>query len=104
MEREEAYRNRWATALTFGCSILILTSFLFYRGFLSLNTEPKVAKSEPANQLAAVVVSQAPSPIDSSKQTFSGLLGNIVDQYQNFKTSIESVLVPFITSIEVYER
>lgn len=103
MEREEPYRNRWALGLTVSLSLVIFTSFAFYKGYLSVGS-PKIAgesKSQTANVISAEKV---PSPIESSASTFKSALYEIDRQYQSFKASISDVLVPFVTGIDVYER
>ena len=100
MAQSETHRNRWALGLASTFTILIFISFAFYRGFLSFGN-PNNAK----NQVASVVSAEKiPSPLQNTKQTFSSAFSEIDKQYQNFKNSLESVLVPFVTGIEVYER
>jgi len=45
-----------------------------------------------------------PSPIENTKQVFGAAFDEIGKQYQELKDSFSSVFVPFISSIEVYER
>ncbi len=103
MEREESYRNRWALGLTLSLSLVIFTSFAFYKGYLSVGS-PKIA-GEPKSQVANVISAEkVPSPIESSASTFKSAFYEIDKQYQSFKESISDVLVPFVTGIDVYER
>lgn len=103
MEREDSYRNRWALGLTISLSLVIFTSFAFYKGYLSVGS-PKMATASK-NQVANVVAAEkAPSPIQSSASTFKSFFYEIDKQYQDFKASVADVLVPFVTGIDVYER
>lgn len=105
MEREEEHRNRWAIGLSVTLSIFILLSFAFYKGYLSLGASSTVAEKRYSEQLANVVSAEAaPSPIESSKETFISILGDMNQKYREFKETISAVLVPFVTGIEVYER
>ncbi len=101
MEREEGHRNKWALGLTVVFSVFIFTGFAFYRGFISFGNKSIM----PAGQVASVVSAKSvPSPIETSKQTFMAAFGEINTQFQQFKDSMASVLVPFISGIDVYER
>lgn len=107
MEREEGYRNRWAVGLSIGLSVFIFTGFAFYKGILRLDRGAVAAeKPASASQKAAVVVSAAtaPSPFENSKRNLEAAFGEIGKQYDILKDSLSRVLVPFVTSIEVYER
>ena len=105
MEREEAHRSKWALGLATTLSVFILVGFGFYKGFLTVGNSGVIAQNEQSKEVATVIVAEkAPSPLSNSKQTFSNILDQITDQYSQFKDSINSVLVPFVTGIEVYER
>lgn len=104
MQSSEQNRNRWAVGLTIFCSALIFIGFAFYRGFLSFG-EGMIAGEENKNQTANVISAEAvPSPLENSKEAFSAAFKEIGGQYQKFKDSMADVLVPFVTSINVYER
>ncbi|MFA6270205.1 MAG: hypothetical protein WC657_03295 [Candidatus Paceibacterota bacterium] len=101
MEKSEKHRNGWALGLSVGCSIFIFTSFAFYRGFLNFG-EIYVA---PPKQVASVVSADlVPSPIQNTKKTFEAAFGEIGKKYQELTDSVATVFVPFISSIEVYQR
>ena len=105
MQREERYRNRWALGLTVTLSVFIFVSFAFYKGYLSLSNNGVVAQKESVSQAANVIAADlAPSPFENSKKTFEAAFGEINKKFQEFKDSVSAVLVPFVTSIEVYER
>jgi hypothetical protein len=100
MEREEAHRNKWVLGLTTFLTAVIFVSFAFYKGFLSFGNF-----SSSKNQVASVVSAEkAPSPIENTKTTFSAAFSEISKQFNNFKESMSSVLVPFVTGIDVYNR
>lgn len=105
MEREERYRNKWALGLTVSLSVFIFVSFAFYKGYLSFGNATAVAQKESRSQAANVIEADlAPTPFENSKKTFEAAFGEIGKKYQEFKDSVSAVLVPFITSIDVYER
>lgn len=105
MGKPEAERKRWALGLTVVFSALIFFSFTFYKGYLSFGNENNLVGQNSKNQVANVISADlAPSPIQNTKETFTAAFKEIDKQFQEFKGSIESVLVPFVTGIEVYER
>lgn len=105
MQKDEAHRNKWALGLTTTISLFIFVSFAFYKGYLSFGNENIIAQKEPASQVANVISADlAPSPFENSKKTFEAAFGEINQQFNLFKESVSAVLVPFVTSIEVYER
>jgi hypothetical protein len=101
MEREEAYRNKWALGLTVTLSVFIFVSFAFYKGFLSFGGSNLAPKNQAANVVSAETV---PSPLQNTKGTFKAAFDEISKQYNQFTDSVSSVLTPFFTGIEVYER
>jgi hypothetical protein len=104
-QKSEHQRNRWALGLTITFSILIFLSFVFYKGYLNFGIKNIMSNQKTGNNVAAVVSAKSvPSPIESTKETFRAAFGEIHDQYQKFQDSVSGVLVPFFTSIEVYER
>ncbi len=102
MEKPDEHRNRWAFSLALVSSLFIFVGFGFYKGYISVEINRDLV---PKKQVAATVVAdEAPSPIDNSKKIFKAAFIEIESQYQNFKDSVSSVIVPFITGIEIYER
>ena len=101
MEKSEEHRNKWALGLSVTLSVLIFISFAFYKGFISFGGGGVASESQKASVVSAESV---PSPIETTKDTFMAAFGEIGKQYQEFKDSVSSVLVPFITGIEVYDR
>jgi hypothetical protein len=101
MEQSEEHRNKWALGLTIVFSVIIFTSFVFYRGFINFGN----GKIKSSTQMASVVSAKSvPSPLETSKGTLMAAFGEINKQYQEFKNSMANVLVPFISGIDVYER
>lgn len=101
MEKPEEYRNRWALGLATTLSVVIFISFAFYKGYINLGGGDTV----PQSQVASVIKTEAaPSPVESSKDTFAAIFKEITVQYQKVKDSLASVLVPFWSNIEVYEK
>ncbi len=104
MEKPEEHRNKWAFGLAVVFSIFIFTGFAFYRGFLSLNINIGKTSAQVANVVSVVSAKSVPSPIETSKETFSAAFSEIGKQYQSFKDSMEAVFVPFVSGIDVYQR
>ena len=101
MEKSEEHRNKWALGLSVSLSVIIFMSFAFYKGFLSFGGGLMAPKSQVANTISAKSV---PSPVQNTEQTFKAAFDEISKQYQNFTDSVSSVLGPFFTGIEVYQR
>jgi hypothetical protein len=101
MAKSEGHRNNWAFGLTVVFSVFIFVSFAFYRGYLSFGNVNIMPKNQAANVISA---KSAPSPIQNTKETFKSAFKEIGKQYGEFTDSISSVLVPFFTGIEVYNR
>lgn len=102
MEKPESYRNKWALGLATTCSILIFTGFAFYKGYINLDLNSgQVAENQVAN---VVVAGDAPSPIENTKDAFSSVFKEASVQYKKLKESLSSVLVPFWSNIDVYEK
>ncbi len=103
-QKSEAEKRGIALGLSITITLLVAVGWAGERGLLG-GGRGSVAESQnidKSSQTAAVVKSV--SPVESSKRTlFQGLEG-IQKSYQDFKESVSSVLVPFITGIEVYER
>jgi len=105
MEKSEEHRNKWALGLSVTLSVLIFTSFAFYKGFLSFGSNNIIVQQKSATQVANVVsANSVPSPLENASKTFEAAFGEIGKQYQDFSDSISAVFVPFITGIEVYQR
>ena len=101
MEKPEEHRSKWALGLAIASTALIFISFSFYKGYLGFGGGGVASKNQVANVVSA---ESAPSPIQNTKETFTNAFGEINKKYQEFKDSVSSVLVPFVTGIEVYER
>lgn len=103
MEKPEKHRNRWALGLSVTLSLFIFASFAFYKGYVGFEIEGGVS---PTRQVAspAVAVEEVSSPLQNSKKILKDAFGEIEKQYDSFKDSVSSVIVPFITGIEIYER
>ena len=105
MQREEAHRNKWALGLATTLSVFVFISFAFYKGYLSFGGGNMASNSPAGRQVASVVSAEVvPSPLQNTKETFSAGFDEIGKQYNQFTDSVSSVLVPFFTGIEVYER
>lgn len=103
MQSGEASRIRWASGLSVACSVLVLVSFVFYKGLVSFGGDQNLANNKNTQVAAVIRAQEAPSPLENSKETLDGLFGSIVREYREFKDSVGAVLVPFVTGIDVYE-
>jgi hypothetical protein len=105
MAKSEEHRDRWALGLSVTLTIFIFVSFAFYKGYLSFGDKNIVVQQKYQNQMTNVLSAKlAPSPIQNTKETLKSTFDEIGKQYQEFKDSISSVLVPFVTSIEFYGK
>lgn len=120
MQKSESYRINVARALTIVVFSFILTGFAFYEDLISFNNNiNNVATNKNLNenygQLASVASvnlvnknvgknQNVPSPIENTKETFKNFFDEIEIQFNNLKDSVSSVIVPFITSIDIYQR
>jgi hypothetical protein len=105
MEKGEEERNKWALGLSVVLSVLIFTSFAFYKGYLNFGSNNVLAHKNSQNQVANVVsIGSVPSPIQNTKNTFKAAFDEIGKQYNKLTDSLSAVFVPFITGIEVYDR
>jgi len=98
IQKPEHERNKWALGLTVFFSVLIFGSFILYKGYLNFGSP---AGGQMAN---AAYANSVPTPIESTKETFGAAFDEIRTQYQKFTDSVSSVLVPFFTGIEVYQK
>lgn len=104
MEQPDSHRNKWALGLSITLSAFIFVGFAFYKGYLDLGSG-KVADVQTPREVAAVAIAEeAPSPIDNTKKTFEAAFIEIDRKYKELKKSVNDVMVPFVTGIEVYER
>ena len=106
MQKSENERQKWALGLAASLSVFIFFGWAFVNGYLNFGAKNTVvAESISKKDSASVVLAQdALTPVESSKETFGAAFQEIGKQYSEFKDSIYSVLVPFVTGIEVYER
>ncbi len=102
MEKGEEHRARWAFGLATVLSLFILVGFGFYKGYLGINiTGGKQVASAVSASTDSV---KALSPVQNSKKIIKTSLKEINKQYQALKEAVASVIVPFITGIEVYNK
>lgn len=106
LEQPEEKRHKLALGLSTALTILIIFSWAFSKGILSLRSpNTTVAEKDDSSQVANVISAEkAESPFQSTKETFESAFKQIESQYNEFKESVMSVMVPFVTGIEVYER
>jgi hypothetical protein len=105
MEKSEEQRNKWALGLSVFFTLIIFVAFAFYKGYLNFESKNIIVQQKNSTQTANVLSADAaPSPIQNTKETFKAAFVEINKKFQEFKDSVSSVLVPFVTSIEVYER
>lgn len=103
-QREEKYRRRFAFSISLIVFVFVLGAWVLNRGIIDINGGGSAIFSKDKNTNQVASVETVPSPLDSSKQTFRSVWGEISKSYREVKSSISDVLVPFVTGIEVYER
>ncbi len=101
-QKPESHKQGVALSLSLVITFLVALGWAGQRGMIGGGDLAEAPKVENQNQTALSV--NALSPIESSKQSLSSGLSQIKEVYDSFKDSLASVLVPFITGIEVYER
>lgn len=104
LEKPEQHRRRLALGLSIALSTLIFVGWASYRGFIKLPSLENVKVFERPVAEESTKASDTPSPIENSKEVFAAAFEEIYTQYLNVKESLSSVLVPFVTNIDVYQR
>ena len=101
--KSESHRRGVAVGLSFFITLIVFLGWVGQRGFLGGNSSVAEApKVEVAKQTASAA--NTISPLESSKKSFMSGFEEIKKTYQGFKESVSSVLIPFISGIEVYEN
>ncbi len=102
-KRGEEYRRRTALAASLLVFVSVLGVWSVQKGYLDFGSNNSIiSKDRDISEIAKV--ESAPSPLDSSKGALNSIWSEINKTYIDFKDSVSSVFVPFITGIEVYER
>ena len=124
LQKPESYRHKVAAGSAFGITLVIAAVWAFTNGFFGFGTTTTVTRTESGSQqlIASAVASNssvtasaskttprksdntANSPLDNTKNAFGAAFGEIGKQFEGLKESLASVLVPFITGIDVYEK
>ena len=106
MRKSENERQKWALGLSVSLSVFIFFGWAFVSGYLNFSDQNAVmAESNLKKDSASIVLAEdALTPIESSKETFGAAFQEIGKKYNEIKNSMSSVLVPFVTGIEIYER
>ena len=105
LEKPKEHREKWANGLSILLCIVILFSWVVYRGFFGISFSNNTLVKEETNKenLANIISADlAPSPTENTKNFVMDSFGQMKEEVKNFKSSIESVFVPFITGIDVY--
>lgn len=101
MEKGEDHRAKWAFGISLALSLFILVGFGFYKGYLNIN----FGSGQMASAVSASTDSvKTLSPIDNSKKIIKSALRDVKKQYDALKDSVASVLVPFMSGVEVYQK
>lgn len=106
MQKTDRERQKWALGLSVTLSVFIFFGWAFVNGYLNFSNQNAVmAESGLRKDMASVVsADEAPTPLESSKETFGAAFAEIGKTYNEFMESMSAVLVPFVSGIEVYER
>lgn len=106
-QKPEDHRRKVAFGLSIALTLVITLGWAAERGFLHTSSGT-VAESDLQGELRSssqtATVATALTPLESSKQTFKAILGEFGTAYSSFKESMSSVLVPFVSGIEIYEK
>lgn len=106
VQKSDKEKNVWALGLSVTLTLFIFFGWVFYNGYIDLGKNSTVVVgSDLTEDMASVLpANDAPSPLQSSKETFGAAFSEIGKKYNEFKDSMSAVLVPFVTGIEIYER
>jgi hypothetical protein len=122
LEKPESYRHKVAAGSAFALTLMIAGVWAYTNGFFGFGTTTTVTRSESQQLIASVIASDssvsasatktaprksdntANSPLDNTKNAFGAAFGEMGKKFDMLKESLASVLVPFITGIEVYEK
>jgi hypothetical protein len=108
--KPEEYRRKFALGASTGIFLVMFFSWTYfngYLGFLNFGGSTIVVSSDNSSQIATVSVKdniKTTSPFENASNTFGGLFDEITRQYETVRDSVSSVLVPFVTNIDVYEK
>lgn len=103
LKKPESYRKKAALATTLALFAIILFSWSFYEGLITF--PDKEISGFPRDNLAAsaALEKEALSPMENISGAFDSVFKEFKNEYNALKESLESVFVPFISGIEVYE-
>lgn len=111
--RNKPEKTRKTIALSVsGAVFLSMFSIWFYANGYFGFSKPTTITADPESQTQLANVSSSlssdkkeySSPFQNTKNVFSGTIEQISKQYDLLKESLSSVFVPFITSIDVYQK
>ncbi len=97
-QKPESFRQKVALSGAALISLLIFSGWFYSKGYFGYSTT-----TATQNEVTEAP-STAKSPLENTKVTFNSVFDQISREYQALKDSIASVLVPFITGIDVYNK
>ena len=103
-KRGEEYRRKSALFASLFVFVLLLGIWSLEKGILDLGSGDSSVLSKRRDSVEIIKAESAPSPLESSSGALSSVWSEMNKTYIDFKNSVSSVFVPFITGIEVYER
>lgn len=104
-QKPEHYRHKVALSGALVVTLMIFSGWAFSKGFFGFGEETILTKSEVGKEeVQTSSLSSSNSPVGNTKNAFSAAFEEIGRQYQAIKESMASVLVPFVTGIEVYDK
>ena len=105
MRESEEVRGKWAAGLTALSFVFIFFGWAFYKGYVDFGgSGAKVVEEQKISSAKNIAAVAVPSPLENSKETLGAAFDEIKSKYSALKESLSSVIVPFVTGIEVYER
>ena len=99
-QKPEHVRHKIALGGAFLITLIIFVGWAFSKGFFGYSNTTVVTETK----IVEKTISQAKSPIGNTKSTFSSVFSGVSAQYDALKESVASVIVPFITGIDVYNK
>ena len=105
-KRPESTRRKIAFSLSLFISLLIFSGWALNKGYFGYSTTTVAQNSEGVleSSSSSTEAPKVGSPLVNSESTFNSAFDQIKEQFNILKESLASVLVPFITGIDVYNK
>lgn len=105
-QKPESHRHKVALGTSFLVTLLIAGVWAGQKGFFGFSEETVVTKNqvEVVDKNPVAKNQKENSPLANTKNAFSAAFSEINVKYSEIKESMSSVIVPFMTGIDVYDK